>query len=112
MIKVKDKNVEFHFLLTGKDYEQLCILAEKTGLSKSKVLRYLIRGCQIVEAPPADYPLLIRELRVIGNNLNQTLVIAKSNGILNVPDLRKEILDLRALEKNIQQQFEIQKVKN
>lgn len=112
LIKVKDKNIEFHFLLTEKDYEQLCILAEKTGLSKSKVLRLLIRGCVLTETPPVDYPLLIREMRAIGNNLNQTLVIAKSNGILNVPDLRKEILNLRALEKNIQQQFEIRKIKS
>ncbi|MCM1508854.1 MAG: hypothetical protein NC177_17240 [Ruminococcus flavefaciens] len=112
MIKVKDKNVEFHFLLTEQDYEQLCILAEKTGLSKSKILRYLIRGCVLVEAPPVEFSMLIREIRAIGNNLNQTLVIAKANGILNIPDLRKEILDLRELEKEIGKQFEIQRVKS
>ncbi len=109
---MKEMIIPIQFYATAKDNELLCELAERAGVSKSEVLRNLIRDCQIVEAPPADYPLLIRELRAIGNNLNQTLVIAKSNGILNVPDLRKEILNLRDLEKKISKQFEIQKVKS
>lgn len=104
---MRDKSVEFHFLLSKDDFNRLSEIAVETNVSKSKVLRDLIRGCKLVEAPPADYPLLIRELRAVGNNLNQTLVIAKANGILNVPDLQKEILDLREVEKKISSQFDL-----
>lgn len=103
---MRDKSVEFHFLLSKDDFKRLSEIAVETNISKSKVLRDLISGCKLVEAPPADYPLLIRELRAVGNNLNQTLVIAKANGILNIPDLRKEILELREIEKKISSQFE------
>lgn len=106
---MRDKTVEFHFLLTEDDFKQLSELSDKTGLSKAKVLRYLIRGCHLSEAPPADYHKMIREIRAVGNNLNQTLIIARTNGILNVPDLRQEILDLRKVEKEIREAFEIKK---
>ncbi len=104
---MSNKTVEFHFLLTEDEFQKLSETAAGSKISKAKVLRDLINGCQLVEAPPADYPLLIRELRAVGNNLNQTLVIAKTNGILNIPDLRKEILDLRELEKKISSQFDL-----
>ena len=104
---MKDKTVEFHFLLTEADSKKLSELSSKTSLSRSKVLRYLIRECHLIEAPPADYHKLIREIRAVGNNLNQTLVIAKTNGILNVPDLRQEILDLRKVEKELQEAFQM-----
>ena len=103
---MRDKIVEFHFLMTEDEFKKLSETAVSSKISKAKVIRDLINGCQLVEAPPADYPLLIRELRAVGNNLNQTLVIAKANGILNIPDLRKEILELRELEKKISSQFE------
>lgn len=109
---MRDKTVEFHFLLTEDNFKQLSELSEKTGLSKAKVLRYLIRGCHLAEAPPADYHKLIREIRAVGNNLNQTLVIAKSNGILNVPDLKQEILDLREIEKQLREVFQMKKYGN
>ena len=104
---MRDKSVEFHFLLSKDDFKRLSEIAVETNVSKSKVLRDLIRGSKLIEAPPADYPMLIRELRAVGNNLNQTLVIAKANGILNVPDLQKEILDLREVEKKISSQFDL-----
>lgn len=109
---MKNMSVPIQFYATENDYTLLCELAEKTKLSKSKVLRYLIRGCHLAEAPPTDYHKLIREIRAVGNNLNQTLVIAKSNGILNVPDLRQEILDLRKIEKQLREVFSIKKYGN
>lgn len=104
---MKEMTVPIQFYATEKDNKLLYERAKRMGVSKSEVLRDLIRGSTLIEAPPADYPLLIRELRAVGNNLNQTLVIAKANGILNVPDLRKEILDLRELEKKISGQFDL-----
>lgn len=104
---MREMTMPIQFYATEKDNEMLSERAKRMGVSKSEVLRDLVRGCQLVEAPPADYPFLIRELRAIGNNLNQTLVIAKSNGILNIPDLRKEILELRELEKKISSQFDL-----
>lgn len=104
----KRKN-ELHVFLNEAEYAQLNKLASETGLSKSKIVWYLICGFSPPQAPPADYRKLIRQIRAVGNNLNQILTVAKANGILNVPDLRREILDLRNVEKEIQQVFQVKR---
>ena len=54
--------------LDDNEYAYFLDLQKVTQLSKSKLLRYMIANCTPVEAPPADYPKLIRELRSVGNN--------------------------------------------
>ena len=48
-------------------------------------------GAVIREAPPVDVPQLIYEVRRIGNSLNQLLRIANSLGLLDAPQLRREL---------------------
>ena len=112
MSKIRKRNIEIHFFLNEEENNQLDKLVKETNLSKSKLLRYLICGFVPVEAPPADYHKLIREIRAIGNNLNQTLMIAKKNGILSIPDLKKEIADLREVEKELREVFKMRKLNN
>lgn len=112
MSKIRKRNIEIHFFLNEEENNQLDKLVRETNLSKSKLLRYLICGFVPAEAPPADYHKLIREIRAVGNNLNQTLVVAKTNGILSVPDLRKEIIELREVEKELRDVFKMRKFNN
>lgn len=104
---MRKRPIRVEVYLNDEENKMLCELCRETKLNKTNLLRYLLKGYVPVEAPPADYPMLIRELRAVGNNLNQTLVIAKANGILNIPDLQKEILDLREVEKKISSQFDL-----
>ena len=46
-------------------------------------------------------PVLIQEVRRVGNNLNQIMKRANALGLLDVPQLRKELEDNRAVEKLI-----------
>ena len=46
-------------------------------------------------------PALIQEVRRVGSNLNQILKRANSIGLLDVPQLRKDVADLRTVEKLI-----------
>lgn len=64
-----------------------------------------IIGIQIKEAPPVEYYTLIRELRAIGNNLNQLTVLAYARGFLDAPVLRQQIDCLRETEKEIRKAF-------
>lgn len=111
MSGIRKRNIEIHFFLNEEENNQLNKLAKETNLSKSNLLRYLICGFAPVEAPPADYHKLIREIRAVGNNLNQILVIAKTNGILSIPDLKKEIADLREVEQKLREVFQMKKLK-
>ena len=53
------------------------------------------------EAPPADVPVLIREVRRVGASLNQIMKRANAVGLLDVPQLRKALEDNRTVEKLI-----------
>ena len=78
---------------------------EKAGISREHFCRNAIQGVAIRENPPADLYKLIWEIRRVGNNIDQILMIANTKGILNIPDLRKAIDDLREVEKLIVSQY-------
>lgn len=90
---------------TESEYRSLTAKAEKAGISVSTLIRKSVDECEVKAAPPADLHKLIWEIRRVGNNIDQILMIANSKGILNIPDLRKAIDDLREAEKLIVSQY-------
>ena len=57
---------------------------KRTRLSREQFCRNAIQGVTIREKPPADFPQLIQEIRRVGSNINQILMIANSQGLLNM----------------------------
>ncbi len=57
--------------LDDDEFQQLNLLVAKTKRSRESVLRELISGLTVKEAPIKDFSEVIYELRHIGNNLNQ-----------------------------------------
>ena len=90
---------------TESEYRNLTAKAEKAGISVSTLIRKSVDDCEVKAAPPADLHKLIWEIRRVGNNIDQILMIANTKGILNIPDLRKAIYDLREVEKLIVSQY-------
>ena len=74
---------------------------KKAGISREQFCRNAIQGVAIRENPPADIHKLIWEVRRVGNNIDQILTIANARGLLDVPQLRKAMADLRDVEKLI-----------
>lgn len=101
----------FLLYLDDNDLKKFNDLAETTALSKTKLLRYMIRGCTPIEAPPADYPKLIREIRAVGNNLNQLVRLARTTGYINTPELTTILDDLRKTEHEVNLAFTVKQVK-
>lgn len=97
--------------LNEEEHRHLCELCKKTKLPKTTLIRYLIYGCVPIEAPPADYPKLIRELRAVGNNLNQLVRFARINGYINTPELNKILDDLRKTEHEVNMTFTVKQGK-
>ncbi len=104
---MKKLTIPIQFYATEEDEQRLIELSRKTQLSKSKVLRLLLRSCKLTEAPPADYKKLIREIRTVGNNLNQILFTARTKCFVDIPYLKTEINELREVEKSIRDEFKI-----
>ena len=95
------RNCRFEVRLTKDEYYELTKKARKAGLNTGAFVRMAVAGQVIREAPSADVPELIREVRRVGHNIDQILKIANSKGLLEVPDLRKALEENRAVEKLI-----------
>ena len=104
------RDVNLHLRLTAKENELLTHLSNLTRCSKSQVLRILLHGATLIEAPPVAYNELLVELRRIGVNLNQLARAANTPGSMyNHAELDQALADLRATEHLLNQAFTPQK---
>ncbi len=104
---MSERKYEFHIYLNEEEKDALCKLSEITKLSKSQLIREIILGYSPPEGPPANYDELIYQLRCIGNNINQILRIARTNGILNPVELEKHLSELKDVEQEMHDAFRI-----
>ena len=102
---MRTRNHRVVFYLNDREFEAFEEKAKRSSRSREAFIRKAIQEVQIKELPPADLHKLIWEIRRVGNNIDQILMIANSKGILNIPDLRKAIDDLRETEKLIVSQY-------
>mgnify|MGYP003289066936 FL=1 len=91
--------------LNEEENEKLCEFSRVTRLSKSKVIRLLITMTKLKEAPSVDYPKFIRELRAIGNNLNQLLLVARTRGWSNQKEISSVLSSVIETENRIVNEF-------
>ena len=61
----------------------------------------------VKEAPPADVPTLIREVRRVGCNIDQLLVIARAKNWMIAKDLEKALERSRAVGKLVMDTYTI-----
>lgn len=106
---MRKRKIGFLLYLNEEEAERLNKLAKSTGNSKSKYLRLLINGYKPITAPAANYPVLIRELRAVGNNLNQLLKHARAVQYINTSELQKVLDDLIETERQVNLAFTVKK---
>ena len=102
---MRTRNHRIVFYLNDKEFEAFEQKAKRSSRSREAFIRNAIQEVQIKELPPVDLYKLIWEIRRVGNNMDQILMIANTKGILSIPDLRKAIGDLREVEKLIVSQY-------
>ena len=98
---MKKRNCRFEIRFTKDELSDLTKKARKARLTNAAFIRCAVRGTTVKEAPPADVPVLIREVRRVGDSLNQIMKRANAIGLLDVPQLRKALEDNRTVEKLI-----------
>ena len=62
--------------LNDQELAHLHRLVQQSGLPQEKLLRKVITGYQVKATPPLEYHEIIKQLLMIGNNLNQIAVLA------------------------------------
>ena len=91
--------------LTEEEHIRLNELCKATGLTMSKLIRFLLSGYLPAQAPPAEYSVLIKELRAVGNNLNQLARIVHSGGYLNTAELDKACKNFNEVSQKVDEAF-------
>lgn len=86
---------KFDMRMTEQDYKRLTRKARKCGLTRSGYIRLLIHDYKPREAPSADYYSMARELKGIGNNMNQIAFMANATGLINEDAYFEEVIRVR-----------------
>ena len=95
------RNCRFEVRLTKDEYYDLTKKARRAGLTTGAFVRMAVAGQEVHEAPSVDVPILIREVRRVGSNIDQILKIANGKGLLEVPDLRKALEENRTVDVHV-----------
>ena len=93
---MNNRNIEIKVRLNRKEAEALNKRVKKSRISREAYLRHLINGVVPQDAPPSEYSDFMRELHMVGNNLNQ---IAQKAHVLNVIDASRYDAAVRQFEK-------------
>ena len=98
MNKIK-RNKEIKVRLSFIELENLNECVKKTGLSREEYIRTLISGYVPAPRISDDVKEIIKQLRMIGNNLNQIAVIGYKTGTIDILKYKRNCSEL---EKNVQ----------
>lgn len=78
---MRKRNCRVEIYFTKDELESLTKKVRKSGLSRESFCRHLLNGAEIKEAPSADVPMLINEVRRVGYNIDQILRMANARGM-------------------------------
>ena len=98
---MRKRNCRVVVYFSKDELDALTKKVRKSHLSREGFIRAALADKEIKDGPTADVPALIQEVRRVGSNLNQILKRANSIGLLDVPQLRKDVAALRTVEKLI-----------
>lgn len=99
------KGIKKQFWLSEKDAADLKRKAEKCGLTETAVIRQLLHGYEPREKPDERFYTAMRELSVIGNNINQLTAKAHKLGFIDAPMLHEEALKWARFQAKIEAEF-------
>lgn len=97
---MNNRNIEIKVRLNRKEAEALNKKVKKSRISREAYLRHLINGVVPQDAPPPAYFDFMRELHMVGNNLNQ---IAQKAHVLNVIDAPRYDAQAKQIENLIRE---------
>ena len=108
----RKRDIDFHVYLSKDENQILENLCKRLRVNRSVLIRALILGKRLVEAPPVDYKQFIIELRRVGTNLNQLTAKANSIGYVDRSECENVLTEIRNLETDIAKYFKPGKEEN
>lgn len=94
---------KFDIRLSEKDFKLLERNAHRCRLTKSAYIRKILNGCVPKEAPSADYFGMMKELKIIEEDLDTVTQIAGATGLVDTDSLWQELRGLREIMEKLEQ---------
>ena len=91
--------------MSAREYGNVAEKAGKAGIPMAEYLRRSAAGVRIREAPDADLPVLILEMRKSAEGLERLLKYAVNGGLPVADDLAKAVAENRAAERKIAEAY-------
>ncbi len=91
---MRQRTHQFGFFLNAEEKEKLQKKAAAESMSWSEYIRKAITETEVKEAPKADVPLLIRDVRRAGFRVEALLKRANETHMLDAPELRRTLVEV------------------
>ncbi len=94
---MRTRNNQILLWLNDEELERLNKIVARLPYSRQRYIREAIFGADIYETPPAEYGVIVKELRAIGNNVYQLLLKAVQLKFIDevmICDLYNTVLDM------------------
>jgi hypothetical protein len=97
------------FVFRLDDDEAACFreTAKRSCVSQEAYIRFLINGKRPQDRPPPDYFAFVREVRAIGNNINQIARVANATGVIDADGFRRCYDELARLLDRLRDDIEL-----
>ena len=102
---MRKRNIKKQVWLNETEAQILKVKSTKVGLNESDLIRDLILGYEPREKPDDRFYEYIKELRAIGNNLNQLARKANVIGFIDVDKYNEETKKLNTFMIDIKKKF-------
>lgn len=99
------KSERFLIRMTPEELSALDQKVSRTDYSREEFVRRAIRKQAVRESPPAEYGKILYELRRIGSNLNQLLVLARTHGFVDEREVRKMAKEVEEMDAHFTDAF-------
>ena len=102
---MRKREVQVKFYQSFEEYRKLKNQAEKVGLCVSDFIRSLIDGYEPREKPPLEFYDAIKQIRAVGNNINQIARLANATGVLDEQICKKQFDNLNEIVIELKRKF-------
>lgn len=99
------RTIQKHIMMTPLEAEDLNQKAKLTCLTEAALIRFLIKGFHPREKPGDEFYKYMREMSLIGNNINQIAAKVNSLGIFDSVQFAGEMEKLHQLEADLEEHF-------
>lgn len=94
-----NRTKEIKVRLSNDEFQHLNELVKRSDLSRESYIRSLCQGIILADKPTDEMIEIIKQLRAIGNNINQLSIVANKIGSI---DIMKFKYEYEKLQKQIQ----------